>query len=600
MDELQPNTTGPVGMGGPTNELGAPLPQVQPQQQAPPPDPQVMAQQAQAQHDSMFGRAAKTLMGMQTSYSVGPDGTLQSQQVPEKPGSFFRKLLGASLLGGAAGANGDPAQGFLGGLVRGGAASVQANQQQDNQQKQQAQTDFADQQKVQQQGRENTMMQAQIAQMHAEQVARQHSSDLADEASHQKHNAASAALVTTLTAAGGTPAMIPMNGKAASDFTANDLASAYIKDPSILKAPQGYLRTFVDTTDSSNLSYNGHQWVTSGGEPVNMTDNTNVKAIDTPIDSMGTKIPTTGKDINAAYGGKLVDPDKTYPMAPTDMVALNTKRMAESKAQASIDLERHKVAQGDAELGLKKQELGLKQRELSDKEKASGVDANGEPSSLARDIASGHVTVDRLGYLLAKNPDLVAGVMKVDPNFDSAKAAAYPKVYQDFTSTKNGSAGGTLVAAGTAFKHLQELRELNTLESRIPGTADYQRYQNKLDTVAPELAKVYNDSTIPGIAGYKKTLGALTNRDPAIVTQAQSMGDKVDALNQTWTNAAPSAKYEAPLPGMDAHANAARASLDPRYKKSSPDNGQTQQFSHVSASGKFGYNGTQWVPIPGK
>jgi hypothetical protein len=183
-----------------------------------------------------------------------------------------------------------------------------------------------------------------------------------------------------------------------------------------------------------------------------------------------------------------------------------------------------------------------------------------------------------MDYLLSRNPELMQGVMKVDPNFDSSKVAAYAAAYKDFTSSKAGSGGGTLNAAATAFKHLQELQELNTPLSRVPGTADYQRYENKVDTVAPELAKTYNDSTIPGIAGYKKTLNATFNRDAAIQTQAQSMGDKVDSLEQTWKNAAPSKAYEATFPQLDDKAKAARAALDPKYKarlaKESPENGQ--------------------------
>ena len=110
------------------------------------------------------------------------------------------------------------------------------------------------------------------------------------------------------------------------------------------------------------------------------------------------------------------------------------------------------------------------------------------------------------------------------------------------------------------------LQSLNTPESRIPGTAAYQAYENQLATIAPELGKFYGNDTIPGIEGYKKTLGAIFNRGAAIQTQAHSMGVKLDSYQQQWNNAAPSKAYQAPLPGISPAAMAARAALDPTYK----------------------------------
>lgn len=179
-------------------------------------------------------------------------------------------------------------------------------------------------------------------------------------------------------------------------------------------------------------------------------------------------------------------------------------------------------------------------------------------------ITTGHITPDRLGYILARKPELIDKVMQADPSFDSSKAQSYPATYKDFTS---GPASKAINAGGTAFMHLNELRALNTIESRIPGTADYQRYENKVDTVADELAKFYGNSTIPGIASYKTTLNATLNRDAAITTQAKSMGDKMDAYEQQWNNAAPSKSYQAPLPGISAEAKKARAAMDPDYAK---------------------------------
>ena len=189
-------------------------------------------------------------------------------------------------------------------------------------------------------------------------------------------------------------------------------------------------------------------------------------------------------------------------------------------------------------------------------------------SALVDAIASGHITIDRLGYLAARNPALLMAVTDKDPTFDSSKAAAYPAVYKDFTNTKPGTAGGAINAGATAFKHLLELDGLNNSRSHIPGTPEYTAYQNKLDTVAPELAKFYGDTTIPAIDALKSTLGSTLphNRHAAITTQSRSMGDKMDSYEQQWLNAAPSKAYEAPMPGIDQKAKEARAALDPDYR----------------------------------
>jgi hypothetical protein len=188
-------------------------------------------------------------------------------------------------------------------------------------------------------------------------------------------------------------------------------------------------------------------------------------------------------------------------------------------------------------------------------------------SSLVDSIGTGKIALDRLGYLAARNPELLAAVQQKYPDFDSSKAASYPAVYKEFTSSKKGTAGAALNAGGTALKHLQELQQLNTIGSHIPGTSAYTAYQNKADTLSTELASFYGDTTIPAIAAIKSTLTSQVpgGRNAAIRTQAQSMGDKFNSYQQTWDNAAPSKAYEAPMPQIDQEAKEARAALDPRY-----------------------------------
>jgi hypothetical protein len=558
---------------------------------------------------------AKTLMGMDNQYTVGPDGTLQNNPVQEKPGSFFRKLLGAALLGGAAGAAGNPAQGFAGGLVRGSAAGMQQAQQQDQMKKQQAQGDFANQQKVQQQSREQTLMNAQVQQMHSEQIARQHTSDLADQAAHDKHNAASAALVSNLTKAGGTPAVIPVNGKAASDFTANDLAQAYIKDPSILKAPTGYMRAFVDTTDSSGLTYNGTNWVDDAGKPVNMTDNTTVKAIDVPIDAMKTKIPTTGQEINDAYGGKLVDPDKTYPMAPTDMIVLNSKRMAESKQQAAIDLDKHRAATADMA-------NRLKERELKDKEQGSNssvppsvadpknVSADGinhaylaqisqtDPhhAAMIQAIGEGRETPSTYGLSRKEGQTLMAEVNAAYPSYDMNNTRQYETTRKEFGPA--GKQGKTLQAGGTALEHLGHLYDSVGMLQTVPGLktiGDWLQsdksgqFATNAGNAAQEIGTFYANGGAAheqDVAGYGRAYtGAPDKVREAVKQQAVNMMDKIKEIAASYNNSVPST-FVKPQTFLSPQAAAAYTRItgekvDPSLVRhatvigqNSPDNGQ--------------------------
>lgn len=125
----------------------------------------------------VLGRTLGALMGQNVSYGVDANGNTVETSTPQKPGQLFRSILASALLGGAAGANGPSAQGFAGGVARGGAAGVQENQQQDLLKRQQAQVQFQNQQRAAQQQREadsavteDTLRKAQIAHANAETV----------------------------------------------------------------------------------------------------------------------------------------------------------------------------------------------------------------------------------------------------------------------------------------------------------------------------------------------------------------------------------------------------------------------------------------------
>jgi len=292
--------------------------------------------------------------------------------------------------------------------------------------------------------------------------------------------------------------------------------------------------------------------------------------------------PTTGKQVVNRSSAPMTRGQKYV----YDSTAANAE-MEFRKKQADIDKEQADTDKARSESEKAPSEIRRNNAEAA----AAGARAAVAPSEIAKnnaeaakanatnpgtaanqklidDIGTGQVAVDRLGYLLAKNPELINAVTAKYPDFDTSKVGGYVNAVKEFTSTKKGSTGAALNSGGTAMKHLAELDALNTPASHIPGTPAYNAYHNKLDTLAPELATFYGDSTIPAIASLKATLGAQMPgaRHAAIQTQAQSMGQKFDSYEQSWKNAAPSAQYIKPMPNVDDNAKEARAKLDPAYR----------------------------------
>lgn len=228
-------------------------------------------------------------------------------------------------------------------------------------------------------------------------------------------------------------------------------------------------------------------------------------------------------------------------------------------------------------------------------------------------IGTGKAPINRPDYILARKPEVLEAVAKAYPDFDISKVKSYQDTYVDFTKGKSSIA---LNAGGTALGHLAELQALNTLASHIPHTPAWTAYQNKATTLATELAKFYGDATVPAIEQIKDSLTSTLpgNREAAIQTQAQSMGDKLDAFQQQWDNAAPSKAYQAPMPGISLQAKQARAKLDKAYAAEHPELGVKTSTTAapvapkgaiqtaVSADGKtqIWQVGNQWVTADGK
>lgn len=331
-------------------------PPQQPAQQAPVQSSPVNGPSPELAHSALIGHGFKSLVnsmaGSSTQYVQTPGGP-QPVEVPNKPGQFFRNILAGAIMGGVAGGQGPNEAGSgWAAAARGAGAASQGFQQQQQARQQQAQQQFQNQQSANKETRETTLMNAQMANMQSETAARQHLSDLQDKEYHDKHNSASAALYDSLKEAGG---VAPIDGKLPEDLTAYDLAKAYTKDPTIRQAPTGYIRHFLDKTDSAEVTWNGEHWTHPDGTPADMTDKTSIRVVDVPTDAMKTKKPVTGAVLNKISGQNLFKSDQTYQVSPLDQDALNTTRLKNDNEQARTAAElraanaQARAAQNEAE-----------------------------------------------------------------------------------------------------------------------------------------------------------------------------------------------------------------------------------------------------------
>ena len=304
------------------------------------------------------------------------------------------------------------------------------------------------------------------------------------------------------------------------------------------------------------------------------------------------KIFTPGKTPDEAP--TLVDQVPTVPMTHDMVDAYNAsaqnklkqwhidqnaeayKQQQTQTSEAEEEAHRATAGKENAEAGKIRKETGNLPNPASTAAAAAGKTGEeylatlpNDQAALVRDIGTGKAAPERISYLLGRgqskgSEQIMAQVAAAYPDLDTSKLAAYPKTYQDYTSGKTAQA---LNSGATVLQHLDKLSALNTVASHIPHTPDYTAYKNQVDTLAPELAKFYGHSTNDSINSYKDTLLSQLpgNRQAAIATQAASMGKKIDSYEQQWRNAAPSAAYEAPMPGMSDAAKMARGRLDPEY-----------------------------------
>jgi hypothetical protein len=299
----------PVPPGGAASVLGAPG-----GPQAPPPptqdqsQPPTIAAPQGPSHAEILGHAikhvAQTLEGKQTQYVPQPDGTIQEQQVPRKPGGLFRDILLGAIAGGAAASQPAPeGSGRLAGFARGAQGAIQARQAQDSQARNRS-LQNADLQKQagaakQQQQTADENAAAQIAKSTLTQLDIGHNVGLHANDHVDQYNKAVGIVMKQALANGGSLAPVDGNGEAGNGPA---LMAAFQKDPTLMQGPEGFHRLPSISYDTTGLTHKDGQWLDKAGKAPDWNARATVSLIDLPNSVWGKNISLSKGDANSVAG----------------------------------------------------------------------------------------------------------------------------------------------------------------------------------------------------------------------------------------------------------------------------------------------------------
>jgi hypothetical protein len=503
--------------------------------------------------DALVGRTRPEL-------GKDPDGNMYIKEHTLTRGEQWRRIAGEAMAGAAAGLKAGRGHG----AGAAGVAGIQAGQQIQDREKQNLNDDVDQENKIVLSNANRQMLRMNLAQETWKATrnkieATQHDIEFSDKQEDRLTKEGGGKVLGTVENPGDISKVLKINPDLAADMVKNhllELVPHYNEDGSrggfkVIKMPIGY-----------------REQVLPPGATFHTFDPVSGQLVE-------------HKSSDAMTAGDRDDYDTSATLAQTKF--MNDKREQELKHAQAQEALGHAtevpsiIEEHQTKSALNRAEAGKVPSDI-EKNKGQAAKANADAKKAAEetgDTPEGQATIDAIGtgrapmknlsYLLARNPALFNQVAKKYPDFDGSKVDGYVKMYQAYTS---GKAADALNAGSTALRHMQELQALNTVWSHIPGTPAYNRYENKADTLAHELAKFYGNNTIPAIEGIKKTLTATApgNRNAAIQEQAKSMGDKFDEFEDQWNRGVPSAAYRPLMPQLSEASKQARAALDPRYK----------------------------------
>ncbi len=288
----------------------------------------------------MIGHAFKSLLSnTDIVYNRDANGNLQAEHVPAQPGSLFKKILAASILG-AASSSGPS---FGRGVATGGAAALGRNEAQDQQARQRADQDFLARQKVAQEQRENAasqrardalnlqrdefnerkvMNQASLAHQTTNELLQSREFALRSQEYLEARQERQNQLQTWLHDNGGELAALPDNGKEGNGST---LMKHLQDNPADMKPPAGFAYQPFSTVNLEGLHKDKDDiWKDKDNNPVDLSARTTWKVYQVPekiLDQPITVTPAQAKKV----GVILPENSKGYTVPFSRWVDMNTK-----------------------------------------------------------------------------------------------------------------------------------------------------------------------------------------------------------------------------------------------------------------------------------
>jgi len=229
------------------------------------------------------------------------------------------------------------------------------------------------------------------------------------------------------------------------------------------------VRHFVDTTDATDVTYNGVQWVNPDGTPVNMSDKTNIQAIDIPENAIKKAVPTLGSVYNKVAGVDELDPSKVYQISPEQMTAARTNNLDSQIKQSQIDLDKKRVAVEASRVALDTRTLN-NQITQQNKAEMSGVASfyKERIDNLQKQIDDPNSTLDENAKKAAR-----ASIDTATEEYKKAMLAIYPNLTpKDFDPAGNTKPGTVL------------LPEVVSVLKSIPGYDP--RVADQMGTLTPD------------------------------------------------------------------------------------------------------------------
>jgi len=305
-------------------------------QQPPQPTPQQLKQAAVDQHHKELGKVTSFLFGQQIDADTG-------QKKPETPGSVLRSLLAGALLGASAGLKaGKEGQGILGGIAAGGVAGMQARDDRDQQNRDQAEKKKQLSLEEQRAQDEHLLHAATLEHWNLESLARSRESDFRDREQLEKEEVQDENIQKWSIENGAQIASIPGN---ATPGNGPKLMRDMVNNPDSFKAPEGYGRLIVKHYDFDGLDHDSKNGWSENGRPVDWNKHMTWSIYFAPTNTTNTKpVTMSGRDLEKNYDIKGLDPDRDYTIdggAKSLIAAATTQRKKERESNNQDFKEKH-------------------------------------------------------------------------------------------------------------------------------------------------------------------------------------------------------------------------------------------------------------------